>query len=561
MAVSAGTPRQAAVVTFPPIPLRRRLYGFGSIYGKTIRDSRLAFIVAVGMLGGLTFALGAAIPTVFPTPQARQEIDQLIGGMPASMVNLFGKPDGLGTFGGYLSWKYGAVFALGTALWSILALSGTLAGEAGRGSLDFVAVTPFGKRRIALEKLAGHLTMLGLAIAILAISVTISSNVFGSAALGDPVTPLGAVGFALWVGFIALFFGGLALALSPILGRAGSAGIAGLAMIVLWVTNGLDILGPVAALSPFHWTYDHVALIGEYDWPGLALVGLVAVVFLGLGVELFARRDLGVTAGLGLPTLPGVVLGVRGPVSRAFGEELPRSLAWGFGLFIFGALLASLVKSMADQISHETSLVAMFRTVFPSFDLTSAGGFLQLYAQLFYIAAGFAAATFVSKWTSDETEGRLESVLTTPVRRSWWLVSGGIAAGLAVVVMIALFAIGIGVGAASGGLDATAPMTGAAALALYGLAIAGIGAAVAGWWRSSIAATVAALVVVATYLIDLLAPPLGLPDWVHQLALTAHLGQPMVGTWDVVGIVACAVVAVGGVALGAVGIARRDIGR
>ena len=37
----------------------------------------------------------------------------------------------------------------------------TLAGEASRGSLDFVAATPFGKRRIALEKLAAHLTMLG----------------------------------------------------------------------------------------------------------------------------------------------------------------------------------------------------------------------------------------------------------------------------------------------------------------------------------------------------------------------------------------------------------------
>ena len=53
--------------------------------------------------------------------------------------------------------------SLGTALWSILALSGTLAGEASRGSLDFVAAAPFGKRRIALEKLAAHLTMLWLA--------------------------------------------------------------------------------------------------------------------------------------------------------------------------------------------------------------------------------------------------------------------------------------------------------------------------------------------------------------------------------------------------------------
>jgi hypothetical protein len=46
---------------------------------------------------------------------------------------------------------------------------------------------------------------------------------------------------------------------------------------------------------------------------------------------------------------------------------------------------------------------------------------------------------------------------------------------------------------------------------------------------------------------------------VHQLALTAHLGQPMLGEWDPVGIVACAVLAIGGILLGAWGIARRDV--
>src|SRR4029077_8777618 len=127
-----------------------------------------------------------------------------------------------------------------------------------RGSLEFVAVTPFGKRRVALEKLAAHLTMLAIALAILTLSTTISSNAFGDASLGDQIAPLSALGFALWVGFIALFFGGLACALAPFLGRSGAAGVAGLAMIALWVANGLDIGGPLAAISPFRWTADHI---------------------------------------------------------------------------------------------------------------------------------------------------------------------------------------------------------------------------------------------------------------------------------------------------------------
>ena len=73
------------------------------------------------------------------------------------------------------------------------------------------------------------------------------------------------------------------------------------------------------------------------------------------------------------------------------------------------------------------------------------------------------------------------------------------------------------------------------------------------------AAEVAAVFVVVTYIIDLLVPALKLPDWIHQLALTAHLGQPMIGIWDPAGIVACVAIAVGGIALGAIGIRRRDV--
>ena len=554
MTASLGSVPTGRTVTSP----FSRVYGLGSIYGKTIRDSRLAFIIAAGLLGGMALVMGVAISSVFPTAASRLEVDKLIGSMPASMVNLFGKPVSLGTLGGYMTFKYGAIFALGTALWSIFALSSTLAGEARRGSLDLVATAPFGKRRIALEKVAAHLTMLGLAMAILAVMTTASSTLFGDAALGDQIPLLSSVGFALWCGFLAVFFGGLAFALAPLLGRAGSAGVASLVMLVLWVANGLDVAG-IVVLSPFRWTADHIALVGRYDWLPLGLVGVVAVAFLAIGVELFVRRDLGVTAGLSLPRLPAAVLGVRGPISRAFGDQLPRALSWGIGLGLMGALIASLVGPMASQLGKDPNLSKTFAAIFPGLDLGSTGGWLQLYAELLFIAAGFAAATFVSRWASDETDGRLEMVLTTPLARARWVIAGGTAAVLAVVVMTVLFAAGIGLGAASGGVSAGDPMVGAAVLGVYAAAIAGVGFAVGGLWRTSLAAEIAALVVVATYLVDLIAPPLKLPDWIHQLALTAHLGQPMVGQWDVGGLIACGVIAVGGILLGAWGMARRDV--
>jgi hypothetical protein len=40
---------------------------------------------------------------------------------------------------------------------------------------------------------------------------------------------------------------------------------------------------------------------------------------------------------------------------------------------------------------------------------------------------------------------------------------------------------------------------------------------------------------------------------------TAHMAQPMVGSWDVTGIAACLVIATGGIGLGAWGMRRRDV--
>jgi ABC-2 type transport system permease protein len=262
-----------------------------------------------------------------------------------------------------------------------------------------------------------------------------------------------------------------------------------------------------------------------------------------------------------VPTLPAALLGVRGPISRAFADQLPRALSWGIGIGVMAATLASLAGPMAQQIAASPDLLRTFRIAFPGFDLTSAGSFLQLFLQLFYIAAGFAAATFVAKWGSDETDGRLEQILATPQTRAGWLVAGGIGALLSAAVMTLIVAAGIGLGGASGEVAVGTAMLGSISLWLYAAAVIGVGVAVGGLWRTSLAAEIAAVAVVVTYLIDLLVPPLNLPDWVHQLALTSHLGQPTLGEWDPLGIGLCLVIALGGLLVGAVGIRRRDISR
>jgi polyether ionophore transport system permease protein len=563
MAVGAGAPPLAAPLR--PIPLRARLYGLGSVYGKTLRDSRLAFIIMTGLIAGLMLAVGSAWGTAYSTPEARREIALLLESVPAVIAGIAGpivKPE---TMGGFLTYKYGPFFAFLAGLWSILALSSTLAGEARRGSLDFVAVAPLGKRRIALEKLAAHVTAMGLSMVFLVVATLVASSVFGVAELGDEIAVAGAVGFAAWVGLMGLVSGAVAFALAPLLGRGSAAGVAGAVLLGSFFLGGyapyVPELEPLAVVSWFHWTYGHVPLAGQYDWISLVPVALAAVVLFAVGIELFARRDLGIMTGLPIPGLPRATLGVRGPVGRAFGDQLPVALGWGIGIGFFGFMMAAVSRTFADQMIRDFPTFAeIIQTVFPGVDLASSGWFLQLlFVEMGLIVVGFAAATFVGKWASDEESGRLEVLLASPLSRARWVIAGGIGALAAAFVTTVVFAVGIAVGSAFGGSEVVTPTIGSLALFAYAAAIVGIGFAIGGLWRTGWAAELSAAFVIATFLVYLLAPALDLPEWVAQLALTAHLGQPMIGNWDWAGMALCAVIAVAGILLGAWGMARRDV--
>jgi ABC-2 type transport system permease protein len=561
MAVAAGSPSLGRAST---VPLRSRLYGFGSIYAKTIRDSRLAFLIVAGLLGGIMLAGDMAFGTAYATPASRVDLKTVIDTIPAALKGLYGNPVNVETLGGSLSWKYGPFFALIAGLWSVMALSGTLASEAQRGSLDMVAASPFGKRRIALEKLAAHLTGMFLAMAFLAILTYVGAAAFGQPSLGDQIPVQGAVGFALWVGLIALASGSVAWGLAPFVGRASAAGVAGALLIGGYAISGYSASVPAlrlpADLSWFHWTANHVPMAGQYDWPSLVPVAILIVVLFAVGVVAFDRRDLGATSAIPVPAMPGALLGTKGPTGRAFGERLPMALAWGTGLAVFAALIAASSRSFAEEIAKSSETFKLFTTLFKGYDITTGGGFLQLmFAYVGYMVIGLAAAVLVSGWASDEQDGRLEMLLAAPLGRVRWALSGGVAVlgGIAVITVVAMLGVAIGVAAA--GTDVLTPTLGVVPIGLFAAAAAGIGFAVGGLFRNSIAGESVAVFVIVTFLIDMLAPPLNLPDWFHQLALSAHVGLPMVGQWDPLGTAVCVAIAAGGLLLGAWGMTRRDV--
>jgi ABC-2 type transport system permease protein len=545
-----------------------RIYGLGSVYAKTLRDSRLAVIIVAGMIGLMLISGGAAFGQAYATPESRAELAALVANLPPAMAGIYGNPFPINieTLGGSIGWKNAASMGLIAALWSVLALSGTLAGEIRRGSLEFVATTPLGMRRIALEKVAAHLT----GMAILVLVTGLSSIVAGSlgALPGDEIPPAAAFGFAIWLGVVALAAGSIAFALSPFLGRGAAAAIAGAITLLGYFANGYQAAAPTFApfanLTWWGWTVHHQPLGGEADWPSLLPAIALAAVLLAVGVVAYSRRDLGKTARVPWPATPASLLGLSGPLARSFGERLPLAFWWGIGIGLMGLVFGAAARSFSEtlsQLSAET--LAIFEAIFPTIDLMSgAGAFLQLAFITFgFILGGFAASTLVKGWASDETEGRLELLLATPMSRVRWALEGGLGLYLAIGVLTLMIMAGIAIGSLVSGGDIATPVSGTIVIGLYAVALAGIGLAVGGLVSTSFAAEVVALIVIVSFLVDIVVPAMQLPDWIRQLALSAHLGQPMVGIWDWAGMGACVVIAAAGLLLGAWGISRRDVAR
>ena len=554
--------RAAAAVTTPST--FSRIYGLGSVFGKTLRDSRRATIAVGGFIGLLLLVVSQAITSQFATPESRQQIGDLVDAVPPIMQGMAGRPVNVESLGGYIQYKYGGFFPLVTALWSILALSGTLAAEVRRGSMEIVAASALTRRRIAIQKLVGHVLVMTIAMAV----TFLAAVVVGSAVAqlpGDEIPVQAALGYALWLGLMALVAGGLAFALAPFVGRGSAAGIAGAVMFGGFILNGYQTaipeLAPFANLTWFGWTTNHLPLAGQFDWASLGLVAIVTIVLFVIGIEAFARRDLGQTTALPTPGLPRALLGLRGPAGRFTGELLPTAVAWGIGLGFFGLVMGSSSRAFVEQLGNSEQFSSLIASIFPGVDLATAGGFLQLvFVEFGLILAGLAAATLVGSWASDETSGRTEMLLAAPLARVRWALAGGVAVFVGIAVLTALTAGGIALGAISTGSEVATPVLGTLVLGLYALGLAGVGIAVGGLFGARFAAPAVALLTIVTWLFDFLGPALDLPDAVAQLALSSHMGLPMVGVWDAAGVATCLVLAAGGLALGAWGMQRRDLG-
>lgn len=542
-----------------------RLIGLGSLYAKTVRDARWAALI-VGLIAGGLFLTGAApLAAQFPTAADRLALVAQAEALPVVMRGLLGEPIAVDTLGGFVSWRIGNILPVMLSLWSVLALSSTLAGEARKGSLDILLSTPHGRRSVALQKVGGHLTALTVAMVIASVLTYLGAVAFATLP-GDEIPLAAALSHFLLTGLLILAGGAVAFAVSPFVGRGQAAGLGAMAAFGTYIITSYAALSPVLeAVEPvswYTWTAGHRPLAGRWDLLPVAGLGAVIAALLAVGVWGFVRRDVGQATAIRWFRLPSLPVGVGGPFRRALSDRAGSAIAWGIGLGLYGMLIALSAEAFAASISQVEGIREMIAALYPDLDLDEPSALLQLsffgFGSLMF---GLAAATFVSGWSGDETGNRLDVVLAGPLSRARWFVASGGAVLAAVAITSVVVAAAIGVAVGSQGFEAAEPVLGTLALGVYTAGFAGVGLAVGGVVRPGIAGLVTGAVVIASFLLAFLGPALDVPDPIVQLSLFAHTAQPMAGVYDWPGLIAATVLALGGLAVGALGLRRRDVGR
>jgi ABC-2 type transport system permease protein len=298
------------------------------------------------------------------------------------------------------------------------------------------------------------------------------------------------------------------------------------------------------------------------DSPSLGSLAVVTAAFLAIGVTAFERRDIGDSAALRWLRLPSLPAGVGRPFTRQLADRAGIAVAWGVGVGLYAILIIASADAFSTMIASIPQIAAIIEAIYPDIDLSQPSGLLQLtFFSFGSFILGLAGASFLAGWSSDEGRRRLDLVLAAPISRVRWAIESGLGVLAAIAVMTLVLAAFVGLGVTSQGGEPLEPVLGVGVLGLATAAFAGIGFAAGGVVRASLAAPVTAGLVIATFLLDTIGEALNLPDLVLDLSLYSHLGQPIAGVFDPLGILAAAVLAVGGLGVGAWGLQRRDLDR
>jgi ABC-2 type transport system permease protein len=520
----------------------------GPLLRLALRLDRVRLSVWVVLLGLTPVATAANYQQLYPTQSDLDKVSGIIND--PSLVALNGPLFGV-NIGGLTAWKIGATEFILIAVMSVLTVVRHTRTEEETGRQELVSAGVVGR----FAPLTAALATVALANAAIAVLIVLTM-------VGVGLSATGAIALGLAVALTGMVFGAIAAVTAQLTGSGRSA--TGIAMAVLgaaFLLHAVGDTGPVGFTwaSPIGWAM-RVRPYGGEQWWVLGLLVVAFAVLSGLAYAFVARRDIG--AGL-LPQRAGRAEArgsLRNPFALAWRLQRGVLIGWVVAMFISGAVLGGAAKTIGSSTGINEKMSEILAR------MGGSGGLADVFLATCFGLIGFTSAAYTVQATlrlrAEESGGRLEPLLATPVGRTSWVLSHAVFAWLGTAVLLA--AAGLGAGLSYGGQigDVGGQLGRAVAGALVQVpsawVLAGLGLALFGLVPRLTGLTWAALVVFAVLLE--LGALFGLDQRVIDVSPFAHAPKVPAAAFTATPLVWLSVIAVALAAAGLAGFRRRDIG-
>ena len=544
---------------------------FKSVFLKSLRDYRVAILGwGIGM-GLVIVSPMASVAELVKTPEARAALVSLAASFSWNADAI--KAD---TIGGYATFKIG-IFIFLMVVWPILAGSRMLRGEEDRASLDVLLSVPRSRVRVAVEKLAAMWT------ALLAMAVLIGILAYlGGLAFKADFTLVDALLFGLNLALICAVFGAVALLVSQFTHERGPAAgwTAGL-LLVLIVVDMVHRVIPntdwISRLSPIYYYNLSKPLIAGYGASAGAMLFLLALALIlsGAAIWLFARRDIGDTVALPrilrLPPRPAAPSALpvgdwslRSGYARSLGVIAMPTLWWALLVAGWAGWIVVVVKQIEAKLGTLYAGSPVLQDLLKNLSGGNSDFNASFLGAMFGILPIFLmafAVTQVNRWASDESDGRLDLVLSAPRSRARVLLGrfAALSTAAAVIGLAALVATLVASSVSGVSLNTANVVAATLGLIPMGLLVAAIGFLAAGWLRTAADTGLVSFLLAAWFFISFVGPELKLPEATLRLSAFYYYGTPLLHGLQVANM--AVVVAVGAIALalGTLRFSRKDI--
>jgi ABC-2 type transport system permease protein len=510
---------------------------------RTHRGATLAWMVALiaGMVG-----TAVAVAALYSTP-GKIHTYAMAATAADALVAINGRVEGIDSLGGVIQDEFGFLAAFLLPLLGISLVARVTRREEEAGRVEAV----LGGR------VARHVPVLaGLIVAAAAIVVTAIAFSFGLVVAGVPAAR--SVDYAASLGALALVFAGLAALIAQ--ATLHSRGVYGWCLLILAMAYLLRGVGDVTHtwvtwLSPLGWA-EKAAPFGAMRWWSLLIPVAVSGLLGTLAVLLAARRDIGSSLVRGGVGPARATTWLRGPLGLATAIHRGAMIGWLAGALVIAGMMGALAHQFLDAIAGNPVMAAAIGMS----GSHPEDGFIavtQLYIAV--IVMGYAVQA-VGSLRGEETAGRLEPRLAGTLSRMRWLAAHGlvIASGLVGIVVVASVALATATAWSMGTSVDLVPVLGAGLAYLPAeLMVGGIALVLFGL-RPRALPTAWAFFAFAAF-VALLGPGLQLAGWVLDLSPTTHVGNPPLGSIQVIPLVVLTAVAAALALAAAAGFRRRGV--